>query len=255
MRLVITLIISCGAAGIRVPAALSALREDLSRYVDEKDPKWAVTGEVVGLLNLNADVRDGKITDGAEILARLRQLDERFITLERELPPSWHGRRVLVADSEPLVFEGHYDMHRDHFVTQVRNVIHTTRLAINVAILAHAGDNVTLKGEASAVIDGIAREICSSAPQFVLPAARPQNKVPLTPLQALQCYTLISPVYHAGQVSSDPRMRPWVVSFLEHIAEVGGVRVAREVADVMRYRPETSHWHVYAMLGSYAFAA
>jgi hypothetical protein len=42
---------------------------------------------------------------------------------------------------------------------------------------------------------------------------------------------------------------------MEHMATVGSVKIAKDVADVMRKSPGTDYWTIYAMTGSYAIAA
>jgi hypothetical protein len=41
---------------------------------------------------------------------------------------------------------------------------------------------------------------------------------------------------------------------LNHIADTGGMQMAKQVADVLRTDDSMPYWGVYTMLGSYAFA-
>jgi hypothetical protein len=50
-------------------------------------------------------------------------------------------------------------------------------------------------------------------------------------------------------------MRSWILDLLEHLAEVGSMKMAREVADHLRTRQDADFWPVYCMTGSYALAA
>ena len=42
---------------------------------------------------------------------------------------------------------------------------------------------------------------------------------------------------------------------MEYMVEAGNMKIAKEVVDILRERPDTDYWMVYAMTGSYALAA
>jgi hypothetical protein len=42
---------------------------------------------------------------------------------------------------------------------------------------------------------------------------------------------------------------------LEHIAEVGSIKMARDIANLLRMRLDIDFWTAYVMTGSYALAA
>lgn len=252
-RLAVTLTISCGAAGIRVPNTLISLRDDLASYVG--DAKWDFTGLVVGVVNLKADIHNRRFTRSSEVAEKAKELDGRFADLERALPTSWMPRRLYFS-GHPLIFGHYYDIFPDHFVTQVRNAIGTVRLMLNDMILKHApGEGSVPRNDAATAISEITGQICAALPQFILPGARPDNEMPFSPVQRLQCQTSIAPLYIAGQLSTDHGMRDWVIHALEHMAEVGAMKTAKDVAGILRVTPDTDYWMIYSMLGSYALAA
>lgn len=253
VRVVITLIISCGAANERIPDSVMGLREQLKPFMDEDDSKWLVTGLVMDVVNLEADVRNGMLTSDAQILAAAKRIDKLFVELDKSLKPLWQPRKVMTASESPLVFGRFYDVYHDHFVTQVRNVSRTQRILINRMIMQYG--NAVQSASAATTISKLSQEICASVPQFVLPHARPENRLPFTPLQTLQCYTLIAPLYGAVKYGADPNMRAWGVVVLKHIAEAGNMRTVANVADILEYSPDVSFWNIYSMLGGYAFAA
>ncbi|KAK8060899.1 hypothetical protein PG996_010829 [Apiospora saccharicola] len=251
-RLAMTMVISCGAAGVRVPRELAQLRAGLAVYFTmaaAPDPKFAVTGVVVGVVNLAADVGQGSLTPD-QVRHRTQALDRQFIQMEQSLPPSWeHERIVINSSSEDLVvYGGHYDLYADHFVTQVRNVVRSMRLLLAKTVMGY-GESADL------AIETLCDDIAASVPQFTWAMARPENSIPFGPLQSLQCFTLLSPMYLAGQMTARLELREWIIATMEYMAESGGLHMAKLVAGVLRDEPETSYWHVYAILGSYAFAA
>ena len=259
-RLVSTLVISCLAASARVPAALSGLCRGLDPHFPKDDIKWQSNFLVTDLINLQADVKEGKFPSDAHALAALWAFEAGLAAKHTEWSPSWQP--VRVATDSPLVLENHYDLYRDHFVTQGANVFRMARLLLHQTVQEYAaGDDARpdVRTESRRTIEGTARAICASAPQFFLPGARPANAdtraLPLTPAQVLECYAVLSPLYLAGQASADAALRAWVVATMRHMADAGGMEMARTVADILEARPGVPHWGVYAMLGSYAFAA
>lgn len=206
-------------------------------------------------MNLKADIHNRRFTRSSEVAEKAKELDGRFADLERALPASWMPRRLFFS-GHPLIFGHYYDIFPDHFVTQVRNAIGTVRLMLNDMILKHApGDGSVPRNDAAIAISEITGQICAAVPQFSLPGARPDNQMPFSPVQRLQCQTLIAPLYIAGQLSTDHGMRDWVIHALEHMAEVGAMKTAKDVASILRVTPDTDYWMIYSMLGSYALAA
>lgn len=249
-RLAMTMVISCGAAGVRVPRELAQLRAGLAVYSNmatSPDPKFAVTGVVVGVVNLAADIRQESLTPD-EACHHTQALDRQFVQMEQTLPPSWHYARVLNSSDDPMVYGGYYDLYADHFVTQVRNVVRSMRLLLAKMMMMYS-DN------ADFVVEPLCDDIVASVPQFIWVMARPGNSIPFGPLQSLQCFTLLSPMYLAGQMTARSELREWIITSMECMAESGGLYMAKLVASILRDASETNYWHVYAMLGSYAFAA
>ncbi|KAK8129025.1 hypothetical protein PG984_010133 [Apiospora sp. TS-2023a] len=249
-RLAMAMVISCGAAGVRVPRELAQLRDGLVFYstmAASTDPKFAVTGVVVGVVNLAADVNEGTLTRD-QVRHRTQLLDRQFVQMEQTLPPSWQYKRVPDSTGDPMVYDGYYDLYADHFVTQVRNVVQSMRLLLAKTVAGY-GESAGL------TIETLCDDIVASVPQFAWAMARPENSIPFGPLQSLQCFTLLSPMYLAGQMTARMELREWIIAKMEYMAEVGGLHMAKLVGGVLRDAPETSYWHVYAMLGSYAFAA
>jgi hypothetical protein len=72
----------------------------------------------------------------------------------------------------------------------------------------------------------------------------------------MHCYTLLFPFYVAAlSASPETGIREWVIQRLRSMATNSGVKNAVVVAEMLERRDGTSPWSVYAILGSYAFAA
>ncbi|KAK7178222.1 hypothetical protein PSPO01_15726 [Paraphaeosphaeria sporulosa] len=253
-RVAITLTISCGAATCPVPDELMSLRRGLDCFII--DAKWCFTALLVDAVNLRADVHNGRFACAADAAGRAKEIQDRLYSLETTLPPSWNPRRLSLAKSHPHVFGHYYDVYPNHFVTQVWNAIRIMRLEMNDILQRHSLSHISnAETSTSKTISDISRQICAAVPQFILPEARPENALPFSPLQMLQCCTLLSPLYLAAQLSTDNHMRDWIHHIMQHMVEAGNMKIARDVADILRTRPDIDYWTVYAMTGSYALAA
>ncbi|KAK9369405.1 hypothetical protein V1509DRAFT_620709 [Lipomyces kononenkoae] len=257
-RLITTLIISCAAASVRIPRALEELSQQLEPTLPEEDVKWSHNGSVMAVVNFNVDIREGKFSSGAEVIAEAKRLDEAFAAREAALPLERIPVRVTIEEDNPLVLEGFFHEYQDHFITHDGNVFRITRIMLNDVIQQHivvGEEGVSNAKISQEIIECTAREICASVPQFILPGIRVENQIPFSPLQALRCYALLGPLYIAGKLSKDCHLRCWVLNTLDHMAATGGMEMAKRVADKLRTSPDASFWEVYAMLGSYALAA
>ncbi|KAH8895212.1 hypothetical protein GQ53DRAFT_838924 [Thozetella sp. PMI_491] len=259
-RLVITLSISCGAASLRVPDELMDLCRKLDPYAKRNDAKWLATEPILRFLNLKADISQGRFSTNADIIASLMEMESEFITTSRRLAPLWRPTRVCAQGHSPLVYGGFYHIYPDHFTTQGANVFRVMRLFLHGMLQHHTTrDPERLKkldevNESLAITEQIAEEICAAVPQCILPEARAGNAIPFTPLQMLQCYTMVPPLYAAGQFSQNTKLRMWAIKTLNYIAEAGGMQMVKQVADLLETDRNIPYWGVYTMLGSYAFA-
>lgn len=275
-RLAMTLVISCGVAGVHIPQELEEFRTglllhlvDVAPHLEDHgtvnrnmvdvqaDPKFAVTGLVIDVVNLAADVSQGKCPPG-DLLGQATALDDRLAAMECELPSSWQFERIYTENWTPMVYSDHYDKYADHFVTQVRNVTRSMRLLLVEMTMkhCHAHDDVVGRDtRTSRLIDSLCSDISAAVPQFVWTQARPENSIPFTPLQSLQCYTLLSPLYLAAKLSNRYKMRTWIIGMLQYMADSGGIKAADTIAGILQSHADISYWQIYAMLGSYAFAA
>lgn len=256
-RLYTTLVISCGVAGVRIPTELDLLKKKLDSFYDRDDPKWAVTTLNVQSINLIANINEGRYVAGGDVVSEVKELDHQFRQLEESLPSSWKPTRVSHHDSsipDNLILSDGYDVYDNLFCTQVQNVIRTMRIHLH-SLMQRFSNPTDLNTHSSCTdfIENSINKICASATQFVAPDAS-SNNAPFTLDQSLKCYTLLAPLYLAGHASSNPTTKSWVMHVLKYMAD-GGVEMAHKTAQVLETSPSTNFWDVYAMLGSYAFAA
>lgn len=253
-RVAITLTISCGVTNSPIPTGLIALRKSLdSSFIG--DVKWDFTALLVDIVDLRRKFRNGSLTCITGIAELVRGLESRLHSLDMAMLQFCGIQRISITADHPQVFGHYYDLYPDHFVTQTWNALRMMRLELS-RFLRDCTDGLTSdEDNALRSIKEITQQICASAPQFFLPDARPENELPLSPLQKLRCSTLLAPLFFASQLTVDHGMRDWIQRTMLHIAEAGHVMVAKDVVEIMRKQPGTDYWTVYAMTGCYALAA
>ncbi|CEI60169.1 unnamed protein product [Fusarium venenatum] len=243
-RTVIALTLSCGAAGVSIPQTLHSLHHDLDGYV--QNAKWTFIGLLMSLVNFRADMRSGKIKS-PDILTRARELDIQFSHAEGKIPSSWWPRRV--SDFNTQSFGYYYDVYPCHYTTQVFNAYRIMRLELNdVMRKIHPCTSV------SETIVEVTEAICATVPQFILPGVRPDNNLPFTPKQILECSGILTPLYVAAQVSDNSAMREWILRLFIYMADQGA-RLAGSVAHILTSEPGVDYWAVFKMAGSCAVTA
>ena len=242
-RTVIALTISCGAAGIPVPEPLQAIRQGLDCYI--RNAKLTFIGLLTSVVHLRADVRSGMLGPD-NILLRARELQDQLALAESKIPRSWRPRRVYTHS--PLVFDLYYDVYPSHYATQVFNAFRIMRLEM-CGIIRHLDPC-----SSASTISNITWDICAAVPQFILPGARPENTLPFSPTQSLECCGILTALYVAAQTTTDIPLREWILHCLAYMAD-NGIKMARDVAHILTFTPEVDYWTVFTMVGSCAIIA
>lgn len=259
VRLVTTMLISCHATLSAIPSGIVDLCQKLDVFLPQTHIKWQVNLQTMSLINLKADIGDGSVCSDAEILKKALLLEAEFAATEERLAPVCKPLRVAVEPGHPLVLGDYYDVDKDHVTTQGANVLRSMRMLLVGLIFERLGKTTPEEHQLWRRLDDLkerlAREVCASVPQFLLPEALPTNALPFTPLQTLQCYAILSPLYVAWYRSSDAKLRSWVAKTMAYMADAGAMAEARQVADAMEKSLELPFWTVYSIMGSYVFAA
>jgi hypothetical protein len=244
---------------------LVALRLGLEPHLNKNDPKWQVSGLVVKYANLRGTIHRGSLSD-CDIITQVKNLDNEFQSLADSMPPSWRYQRMNLEQHSNNVLEEYYDVYPDFFTTQTCNVIRVMRILLNDSIrpcydkIAPEDDRTLLHPTntllPSRVIDDLAREICATGPQFTGIENMPLKINKVSPTRRMSCYTLLFPFYVAGMFATpESKVQSWLVNQLRMISSNFGIKNASLVAEILERADGTSPWSIYAMLGSYAFAA
>ncbi|KAJ5904842.1 uncharacterized protein N7473_001758 [Penicillium subrubescens] len=248
-RLSMTLPISYGLANLLMPKGSMGLMRELDPYITgiKKD----FTALAADTFRLKCNIAHGRVSS-SEAVQMARGIHSRLVALEAAFPPSWMPRSVICAD--PRILGVRLDIYPDHFAAQLWNAVRFHRLATDDIIQTNSSGDSCVTKDAFQDIAVVVEQICAMVPQFILPGLWPDNEMPFSPLQRLRCCTILAPLYIAGQLSNDLVIKNWAVQTLESIADIGNLRIAREVATLLA-SARTDYWLVYAMSGSYAFAA
>ncbi|KUL83336.1 hypothetical protein ZTR_11372 [Talaromyces verruculosus] len=249
-RLSVTLPISYGLAGLEIPEELISLQRDLDPYITgiKKD----FTSLAVKSFGLKSDIARGRISS-SEAVHRAQKIRSQLIAFEAAIPLSWGPRSVVCQD--PRILGTPWDIYPDHFTAQLWIALRFHRLAMDNIIQTQGSDDRCVSQDAFRDIEIVAGQICSAVPQFIYPGFWPGNEVLFSPLQRLRCCTILAPLFMVARLSSNPGIKSWVIQTLENIAENGNLRMASEIALLLKASIPIDYWTVYAMSGSYALAA
>jgi len=265
VRLSTNLLISCVAANSPVPSALISLRSDLEPFINKDNPKWLVSGLVVKYANLKGAIQNGCLS-GSDIIACATELDCEFVSLARNMPSSGLYKTTYLEEASERVLEQHFDTYPDHFTAQTWNVLRIMRILLNDIIRTYCIESPTefskevttfhVLNTAINNIDVLAKEICATAPQYTVYEDTTPMRQTNFATQRLRCYTLLFPLYVASLYGNDTtKIKPWINNQLRFMSDNIGIRNANFVAETLESTRGTNPWSMYAMLGSYAFAA
>lgn len=262
VRLSTNLLISCVVSETPVPDELIALRAYAAKHLNVGDPKWRLSGLMVHYANLRSDIRRGRLSIDDCIHISM-ELDAKLQALALDMPLSWQYKTTIVDGESESIYDRHLDSYPDRHTTQTWNVLRLVRILLHECVLEHclsyagsltAEALLRLVRMANANIKTLACEICASAPQYVDCSSAADHLH--SPSQYLDCYTLIFPLYVAARSRGSPNaLNLWVIRRLQYIGSHFGIRNAALVGQILEQGADVNPWTVYAMLGSYAFAA
>ncbi|KAG5771651.1 hypothetical protein H9Q73_012781 [Fusarium xylarioides] len=211
------------------------------------DSKWDYMRILVDIVNLRAMLATEIMVDGSKINERVLDINSRLEYLADSLERSCGPVTVFWSDWQTL--DGEYNVYPNHFTMQLHNAVRMMRLEMEGLIrdICHEKN--------SDVINKIAKQICRSVTHSIMPQARSQNSELFTQMQKLECRITMAPLYQAAQMSTDSSVQEWIWRILEHMAEKGNMRIAKDVLELSKKRLDIDYWNIWAMAGCYATAA
>ncbi|KAF5251796.1 hypothetical protein FANTH_3115 [Fusarium anthophilum] len=238
-------IISCGITKTPITDSQVAVWTDLSGLI--MDSKWDYMRILVDIVNLRASMTNGIMVDGSKMNERVLDINYRLEYLADSLERSYGPVTIFWSDWQTL--DGEYDVYPNHFTMQLHNAVRMMRLEMEGLLRGRFHEH---NGN---VINKIAKQICRSVTHCIMPQARPQSSELLTQMQKLECRILMAPLYQAAQLSTDASVQEWIWRILEHMAEKGNMRIARDVLDLSKKQLDIDYWTIWEMAGCYATAA
>ena len=271
-RLVTNCTISCVASATVIPSALLEVRAHLEHHSDiGQCPKWKLSGLMVGYASLQSKIRNSACSPHEYSLLAV-DLDLKLTELCQSMPDSW-----LPEIQEPDRFP-RKEVYPSRHVTQAWNTVRLVRILLHEFLLQNhqraMKDKFAAEDEASVLsIDEIAtlgKEVCSSVLQYTDGGNDSQSRSKgaissersvsfgdsVDSSQALNCYTIMFPLYIVARSKwTKQHQKAWVIDQLKHIGKNHDIYRAFDLVQLVQEQAEIDPWHVYAMLGSYAFAA
>lgn len=249
-------LISCVASESPVPQGLIQLRTYAGRFLNIEDPKWLLSDLMVEYAQLRSDLRYGTFTP-EESRCMSSELDGKLAKLALNMPASWQYYQANDEGNTEQLF-GRYDIYADRHITQTWNVLRLVRILLNEHIIEHTKAVSAIDPASTKVsrhinqIDQLRNEICASVPQYTDSCSLDTT----SPSQKLDCYTLLFPLYVAGQsYAVTNEVRRWILDKLHFIGNQFNMPNSEMVAQTLESGQCVHPWDVYKLLGSYAFAA
>lgn len=278
-RFVINSITSCVASATIVPEQLNNIWTHVTRLMARgDDPKWKMTQVMINYASLRAAIQDniGSLEDQ---VAMAQLLDQRLLQISKNFPHGWQPTKYHIHDPASQG-PSQYASYRDRHITQSWNVLRLTRILVN-EFLVENGDRHDKgdrnEGQACEMppmktITTLVDEIVYSVYQYAglccahhksspkstapIPTKPHYPKTAHSPKQTLDCYTLIFPLYVAGRSKfASSSQRETIIRDLRFINDHMCIGNASVVADTIEKEPGKDPWQVFAILGSYGFAA
>lgn len=273
-RLSLNAVVCCISQNDPVPAEIFEIREHNAQFVDVSDPKWRMTGLVLDMTDLVAEMTQRSLKP-EEKVRRCIELDMELERVALGALPFWSYKRVEVPviQRDGRALDDFYDVYPDRKVTQMWNVLRLLRILLCEEVVETCSDWRWLADSqrAAATIGSAIVEICASVPQMTDCDGAARHKLPAgtdpravsahahTLTHFLDAYVLIFALYVAcWSRNCPPRAREWIIGELGRIAEHFGVREAAAVVEILNSQVGAARvgpWDVYRLLGSYAFAA
>ncbi|KAJ5247583.1 hypothetical protein N7468_002566 [Penicillium chermesinum] len=272
-RFSINSVTSCVASATTVPRQLGLVWAHVTSHMARgEDPKWKLTRYMIEYASFRASVREGRGSlQGQVNMARL--FDQSLLQLSQQMPLTWQPVKRTHINAFGSGFE--YLSYKDRHVTQCWNVLRLVRIMVNEFLLEHSveeGREDVVGETPQQTIITLVDNIRSSVYQYAGGCCQLRTRNPKTrksisaqdihsqpahsPKQVLDCYTLIFPLFVAGRstpISADQKAA--IVQSLRFIHMHFGIENASFAANTIENQPDKDPWQVFAMLGSYGFAA
>lgn len=236
-----------------LPAAILALRAGARPYVDQEDPAWRISENLLNFIDVRVDVIE-KRAHPREIIKRALAVDAQFIDIEDKMPEIWHPKRYYSDDHPDAIWNGTFDVYHDFWIAQMYNTSRIFRIQIQQIIreqldsLSSDFTPIFAEEESSAILSSslkimleMQKEILASVPQYAPYGITSfPSHLPFEPSNA---YHVLWPMFLTGTMDvATPEIQQWVLNRFRAIAKEGGIEHANVLADSMVKRQREALW-------------
>jgi hypothetical protein len=130
-----SVLISCIQGGMPMPQAMLDLRNELGQFANTKDPPWRVFEPICRALRIRYDIKNGKLTDADEIVAKLADVENELATIVDEMPRFWHYRCAQVNRTNTAILGSWCHIYPSFAHATTWNGIRTMRILVQETIL------------------------------------------------------------------------------------------------------------------------
>lgn len=130
-----SVLISCIQGGMPMPKAMLELRNELVHFANTKDPTWRIFEPICRALQIRYDIKNGKITETDEIVAKLVDVEHELATIVDEMPSFWRYRCAQVNHSNPAILGSWCHIYPSFAHATTWNGIRTMRILVQETIL------------------------------------------------------------------------------------------------------------------------
>jgi hypothetical protein len=265
------------STGRPIDDTIRQIRDHAAQFVDTNYPKWKLSGLMLEVTDLAAEMRKGTMS-AEERLARSVGIDRKLELASLESSPAWtYERKSFPKNHPPNVVPDSslptYDVYPDRMITQMWNVLRLTRILlceeiIDCCALSDDPDSDILYERAELAILDMVREICASVPQMTDCSFAAKHKLPRgstgknhthTMPHILDVYILIFSLYVVAWSRTCPRTtHNWAMAQLQHIASHFEIREAAVILDILKKQEiedgVRNPWYVYNFVCTFGYS-
>jgi hypothetical protein len=241
------------STGRAVDITIRQIRVHAAQFVNTDYPKWKLSGLMLDITDLAAEMRKGCMT-AEERITRSAYFDRKLETVALEAAPAWTYERKSLSDLDgarlvPHGFLWVYDVYPDRMVTQMWNVLRIARILLCEEIIQSCSESsgpgtAAQYDRAKAAILDLVQEIIASIPQMTDCDLVAKHKLPsgCTGKQhthsiphILDIYILIFSLYVVAWSKSCPQVAvDWSLKHLQHIADHFAIKEAAIILDILK---------------------
>ena len=130
-----SVLISCIQGGLPMPQAMLDLRDELGQFTNTTDPTWRIVEPICRALQIRHDIKNGRLTDTDDIVARLTDVDDEFAKIVNEMPHSWRYQCAKVNKPNAAILGSWCHIYRGFAQVTAWNGMRTIRILVQETIL------------------------------------------------------------------------------------------------------------------------